>query len=94
MKRTVCALTAGLVLAGCLTACSNRTPQDDNSTRMRTAQAGRGYGRYYADKDGDVADGHDSNIGQGIQDATDNMMEDARRMTDDFTGAVNDRTQK
>lgn len=91
MKRTICALTAGLVLAGCLTACSNRT-QDDNNTRMRTAQTGRGYGRYYADKYGDVADGHDNNIGQGIQDATNNMMDDARRMTEDFTGAVNDRT--
>ena len=91
MKRTVCALTAALMLAGCLTACSART-QDDNTTRMRTAQTGRGYGRYFADKDGDVADGHDSSIGQDIQDATDDMMNDARRMTEGFKGAVNDMT--
>lgn len=91
MKRTVCALTAALMLAGCLTACSART-QDDNNTRMRTAQTGRGYGRYFADKDGDVADGHDSRIGQDIQDATDDMMNDARRMTEGFKGAANDMT--
>ncbi len=92
MKRTVCALTAALMLAGCLTACSTGT-QDDNTTRMRTAQTGRGYGRYYADEDGDVADGHDSDIGQDIEDATDDMMDDARRMTEGFKGAVNGRTQ-
>ena len=91
MKRTVCALTAALMLAGCLTACS-ASKQEDNTARMRTAQTGRGYGHYFADKDGDVADGHDSRIGRDIQDAADNMMDDARRMTKGFKGAVDDMT--
>ena len=91
MKRTVCALTAALMLTACLSACSNGT-QDNGNTRMRTAQTGRSYGRYFADKDGDVADGPDSRIGQDIQDATEDMMGDARRMTEGFRGAVNDMT--
>lgn len=91
MKRTVCALTAALLLTGCLTACSNRT-QDDQKTRMRTAQTGRGYGHYYADKSGDVADGHDNNLGRDIRDATQDMMDGVRRKTDGFKGAVNDMT--
>ncbi|MBO5918271.1 MAG: hypothetical protein J6Q14_05850 [Oscillospiraceae bacterium] len=88
MRRSVFALAAALMLVGCLTACTARAPEDNN-TKMRTAQTGRGYGRYYADDNGDVADGHDSHIGQDIQDATDDIMNDARRMTKGMTEGMN-----
>ncbi len=92
MRRSVFALAAALMLVGCLTACTARAPEDNN-TKMRTAQTGRGYGRYYADDNGDVADGHDSHIGQDIQDATDDIMKDTRRMTEDMNkGAANNMT--
>ena len=94
MRQSAFALAAMLMLVGCLTACTPRTPEDNNA-KMRTAQTGRGYGRYYADDKGDVADGHDSRIGQDIQDATDNMMKDARRMTEGMNkGSANHMTGK
>ena len=91
MKRAFLAFAAALMLTASLTACATRTDTTATS-RARTVTPSRGNGSYYADGNGDVADGHDSTLGEDLRDMTNSAANGVRRAGDDVGNALNDIT--
>ena len=65
-----------------------------NNNGAGTTKGNRAFsnGRYFADRSGDVRDGHDTTIGNDMRDMAGDMMDGVRRAGDTVGNALNDMT--